>query len=288
MSNFLNNVNLNLNQLQNAVLQVLATDPASPVNGQVWYNSATGVFKARLGGVTVQLGRLDQISAPTGPLGLNSQRITALADPTTATDAATKQYVDALIAGLKWKNEVRVASTANVSVTTGLVNGAVVDGITLATGDRVLLKNQTAAAENGIYVVVASGAASRSTDANTSTNILQAVMFVGQGTAFADTSWVLSTDPPITLGTTALTFVKFSGGATSTLNKFAVNIGDGAATSIAVAHALGTTDVEVNVYDTTASRNKVFPDIQVTDANTVTVIFSVAPAAGAYRVICIG
>lgn len=100
---------------------------------------------------------------------------------------------------------MRAATTANGTLATAFANGQVVDGVTLVTGDRILLKNQTAGAENGIYTVNASGAPTRSVDADTATDIADAVVYVSQGTTNADTGWKLVTDN-ITLGTTALVF----------------------------------------------------------------------------------
>lgn len=127
-------------------------------------------------------------------------------------DAANKAYVDATRSGLDVKQSVRVATTASVLLVSALENGDVVDGVTLATGDRVLVKNQDTASENGIYVVQASGAAVRSTDADTSAEVTAGMFtFVSEGTINADSGWVLSTNDTITLGTTELTFVQFSG-----------------------------------------------------------------------------
>jgi hypothetical protein len=127
-------------------------------------------------------------------------------------DAANKAYVDATRSGLDVKESVRVATTASVLLVSALENGDVVDGVTLATGDRVLVKNQDTASENGIYVVQASGAAVRSTDADTSAEVTAGMFtFVSEGTINADSGWVLSTNDTITLGTTGLTFVQFSG-----------------------------------------------------------------------------
>jgi len=135
-------------------------------------------------------------------------------------DAANKAYVDATRSGLDVKQSVRVATTASVLLVSALENGDVVDGVTLATGDRVLVKNQDTASENGIYVVQASGAAVRSTDADTSAEVTAGMFtFVSEGTINADSGWVLSTNDTITLGTTELTFVQFSGaGLTKTGN----------------------------------------------------------------------
>lgn len=146
---------------------------------------------------------------------LNNQRIVNLADPSSATDATTKQYVDNVAAGLDWKENVRVASTANLAVASAVVNGATVDGVTLVTGDRILLKNQTTASENGIYIVAASGAASRSTDADSSADIASMVVRVSEGTVNGDTAYQLITDN-VVLGTTALVFTQFAAGQTYT------------------------------------------------------------------------
>ena len=101
---------------------------------------------------------------------------------------------------------VRVASTGNVAIANGLENGDTIDGVTLATGDRVLLKAQTAGAENGIYVVVASGAASRALDAD---DVSELPLFVSvtEGTVGENTGWNMTNTGTITLGTTALTYV---------------------------------------------------------------------------------
>lgn len=132
--------------------------------------------------------------------------------PTNATDAVTKSYADAITQSLDIKQSVRVASTVNIAVATALVNASVIDGVTVATGDRVLLKDQTAPAENGIYIVVAAGAASRSTDADVSADVTSGMyVFVSEGTAAADSGFVLTTNDTITLGTTALAFTQFSG-----------------------------------------------------------------------------
>jgi hypothetical protein len=155
----------------------------------------------------VRTSRLDQMAAPTNSVSVNSQKITNLATPTADTDAANKAYVDAARQGLDVKDSVRVATTGNIT----LSGVQTIDGVTLVAGNRVLVKNQTAGAENGIYIV-ASGAWTRAVDFNTSDKVTSgAFTFVEEGTASADSGWVLSTPNPITLGTTALSFSQFSG-----------------------------------------------------------------------------
>jgi hypothetical protein len=135
-----------------------------------------------------------------------------VATPTDDAHIATKGYVDAARQGLDVKASVRVASVAPVAIATALEAGDVIDGVTLAEGDRVLLKDQSTASENGIYVAVASGAASRADDANTSAKVTTGMFtFVSEGTVNADNGFVLTTNDAITLGTTGLTFVQFSG-----------------------------------------------------------------------------
>ena len=128
----------------------------------------------------------------------------------------TKEYVDAIKQNLDIKDSVHVASTSNVSLTagsSGLEAGDTIDGVALVAGDRVLLKDQTDASENGIYVAVASGGTpTRATDANSSDKVTAGLfVFVEEGTVNADNGFVLTTNASITLGTTNLTFTQFSG-----------------------------------------------------------------------------
>lgn len=131
--------------------------------------------------------------------------------PVNDLDAANKSYVDAARTGLDVKASVRVATTAALSVTTDLENGDTVDGVVLATGDRVLVKDQASGAENGIYVVQASGAAVRAADADSADEVTPGMFtFVEEGTVNDDAGWVLTNNGAITLGTTSLDFALFS------------------------------------------------------------------------------
>ena len=160
------------------------------------------------------VARLDQIAVPTAAVSLNNQRITSVGTPSAGTDATTKDYVDNLQAGLSWKQAVRVASIANVVSTGADLNaGDVIDGITLATGDRVLLKNQTNPAINGIWTAGPSPV--RSTDADSAAELYGATVFVIAGT-HADQAWTMTTNPTITVDTTPLTWVQFGAGTSYT------------------------------------------------------------------------
>jgi hypothetical protein len=132
--------------------------------------------------------------------------------PTNSTDAANKAYVDSAAAGIEWKQSVRVATTADAQISTAYANGQVVDGVTLATGDRILIKNQTTGSANGIYVVNSGGTPTRATDADTGAELAAATaVFVEEGTLNADSGWVLTNNGTITVGTTALVFTQFTG-----------------------------------------------------------------------------
>lgn len=155
---------------------------------------------------------LSAFAAPTAALNLGNQNINNLLDPTTAQQAATKNYVDNAIAGLSWKAPARGASTANIAALTGTMT---LDGVALIAGDRVLVKNQTTGSANGVYVVAA-GAWARSTDCSTAAELLNMAIYIEEGTTQADTGWVMTNNAPITVGTTALVYVQFTGAGTYT------------------------------------------------------------------------
>jgi hypothetical protein len=264
--------------------------------------------------------KLHDFALATAAVDLNNQKITNLTDPTNPQDAANKRYVDSAVVGIDWKPSVRLATTAAISLATGLENGDTLDGVTLATGDRVLVKNQTDATENGIYVVAASGAPTRSSDADTAAEITASfAVFVEEGTVNTDSGWTLTNNGAVTVGTTELTFTQFTGlgqitagaGLTKTANtldviggdgitvnadsvvidravvvtKYATSIGDGTATSYTVTHNLATKDVIVSIYDNASPYAEVMADVEHTTTNTITVLFSVAPTTDKYRVV---
>ena len=183
-------------------LSKLATNPLARANHTGSQAASTISDLASV----VKAYRLDEFAAPTASVSMNSRNITNLLDPVNAPDAATKAYVDAARQGLDVKDSVKVASTANVSLT----GTQTIDTVALIAGDRVLLKNQTAGAENGIWVVSAS-AWSRSTDADTATKLTSGAFVFVEGGSQADSGWVMTTDTAITLGTTALAWAQFSG-----------------------------------------------------------------------------
>lgn len=163
------------------------------VNGKGLVTAATAAVLADLG-------------ATTADFSMNGYKLTNLADPVSDQDAATKYYVDTVAQGLDVKASVRAATTANIT----LSGAQTIDGVSIIAGDRVLVKNQTAQADNGIYVA-ASGAWARSADANTWAELVSAYTFVEEGTTYADTGWVCTVNAGGTLGVTAVTWSQFSG-----------------------------------------------------------------------------
>ena len=151
-------------------------------------------------------------------LTLDSARIKGLTDPADSQDAATKAYVDSVATGLSVRGSVVAATTAAVTLATDLANNDSIDGVTLATGDRILVKDQSTASENGIYVVQASGAPTRATDFDADADVASgAFVFVKEGTTNADKGFVLTTDDGtgIEIGDTALAFTQFSSAGSS-------------------------------------------------------------------------
>ena len=176
---------------------------------------------------------LNAVGAPTGAVSMATYKITGLGTPTDAADAATKGYVDSVAEGLHIHESVVAATTTNVNLANALENGDILDGVTLATTNRILVKNQTTQSENGIYVVQASGQPSRAADFDTASEVDSGdFVFVYGGTANAGTGWV-QTNRPATIGTDAIAFTQFSGagtyigGAGLTLDGTTFNVGAG-------------------------------------------------------------
>ena len=241
-----------------------------------------------------------------------------LPTPTGAQDAATKGYVDAAIEGLAWKDSARVATQSNVNLASP---GASIDGITMATSDRVLVRSQTAGAENGIYVW--NGAATpmtRAPDASTAAELEQAIITVEEGTSAAATYRQTAINFTLDSGTvTWATFGTAAGAASESTagiaeiatqgetdagtddarivtplklataanraKRYPANVGDGSQTQFTVTHNLGTRDVVVMVRRNAGAFDAVLCDIEMTTINTCTVRFAVAPSTDQFRVI---
>lgn len=251
----------------------------------------------------------------------NVAKITNLPTPTAAGDAATKGYVDSAIEGLAWKDNVRVATQANINL---LSPGATVDGVTLSNGDRVLVRAQTTTSENGIYIY--NGAATpmtRSLDASTGDELENAITTADEGTSAGSSFRQTAVD--ITLGTTPIAFTAFGVVApaatestagiaeiatqaevnaltddarfitplklanwTGRIKKFTQDIGDGSATSYTVTHNFGSRDITVQVYRNSGNYENIFVDVRRSSINAVQIVFDAAPTTNQYRVVITG
>uniref|UniRef100_UPI003F4943F7 hypothetical protein n=1 Tax=Streptosporangium sp. CA-235898 TaxID=3240073 RepID=UPI003F4943F7 len=222
-----------------------------------------------------------------GDYDFGAGKLLNVGDATTDTGVPSLGQVKTLVAAatsnLDYKGSVRVASTANVSVSTA---PSTIDGVTLASGNRVLLKNQTAAAENGLYVFSAAGAAlTRAADADAGTEVTPGLwVTVEEGTANADTAWWLTTDGTITVGTTALTFTEFPLVTGGQSNDFEAVGPPTAGTTWAVTHGLGTKAIAAQVWEV-ATDEEVDVKMVATSDNILTISAGVTLAQNGYRVV---
>ena len=241
--------------------------------------------------------------------------------PTAAGDAVPKSYVDSAVEGLAWKDSARVGTQSNLNLSSP---GATIDGITMVSQDRVLVRNQSTQSQNGIYVWNGSAVAmTRSLDASTFAELEQAIITVEEGTD-AGTTWrqtqingvidtnnviftsfaaaapaaseatagiaELATQAEVDAGTddariiTPLKLATWSG----RIRKYAASFGDGSATSYVITHNFNTRDVTVVVFPNSGTYDNVEVDVGRTSVNAVTLVFATAPASNAYRVVVIG
>lgn len=278
------------------------------------------------GTVALVENKLHDFALATQSVDLNNQKITNLAEPVDPQDAATKNYVDAAVAGLTWKRAVHLASTVNVDLSVDLV-GTVIDGhdpLSLSdVGYRILLAGQTASAENGIYELATVGGilvANRTTDADTVAELKGAAVFVMEGTSHGSTSWVQANH--YLTDFSGQTWEQFAGasdytagaglvadgnifnvgqglGISITANAVAIDtnvtarkysaiIGNGSATSYSVIHNLDNQFVNVQVFQNSSPFALVETDVELTSPTQATVKFAVAPGTNEYIVVIVG
>lgn len=248
-------------------------------------------------------------------------KVINLPSPTASGDAANKAYVDSAIEGLAWKDSCRVATQSNINLSSP---GSTIDGVTMASQDRVLVRNQTAQSANGIYVWNGAAVAmTRALDASTFAELEQAVATVEEGTdagatfrqtqvnGTIDSSNVIWTSfgnaSPAASETTAgiaeiATQAETDAGTddarivtpaklanwSGRLRKYATSIGDGSATSYTITHSLNTRDVIIRVFPNSGNYDDVEVDVYRPSTTTATLVFASAPAANAYRVVVMG
>ena len=169
-------------------------------NGSTWVAENGGTARTSLGLGTISTQASNSVSISGGS-------ITGLGTPSNNTDAATKVYVDGLVTGLKTRIICRVATTANITTATDLQAGDAIDGVTLAEGNRVLVKNQSTATQNGIYITAASGQnAARDPEFDTVAELAGQMVIVQEGSAGADKFFLCTTDNSGSIGSVNITF----------------------------------------------------------------------------------
>ena len=188
-----------------------------------YLNGVTSAIQTQLDGKLTASNNLSDVTASTARtnlglgtiatqdannVALTGGSITGLGDPSATSDAATKNYVDQAVAGLRTRTIAEAATTGNISLTTDLQNGDTIDGVTLVTGDRVLVKDQTTATQNGLYIVVASGAASRDPEHDTIAELSGGMVVVNQGTSNDNKIFLCTTDSDGVIGSTNITYTQ--------------------------------------------------------------------------------
>jgi hypothetical protein len=186
-------------------------------------NNLSDISSASTSRTNLGLGTIATQAASS--VALTGGTITGLGSPSVSSDAATKSYVDTAVAGIRTRAVCRAASTANVVIASALENGDTLDGVTLATGNRVLLKDQTSALENGIYTVVASGAASRDTEFDIISELAGQMVVIQEGTSNADKFFLCTTDSSATLGVSSITFTVVTPQNTGTITSIVAGTG---------------------------------------------------------------
>ena len=235
-----------LNGLTGAIQTQLDTKAVKANNLSDLTNASTARTNLGLGTIATQ---------DSSNVTITGGSITGMGSPSAASDVTTKNYVDTLVAGLKTRIITRVATTANINLTTDLQNGDTLDGITLVTGDKVLVKNQTSVDENGIYDVVASGTATRNADYDTISELAGQIVVVQEGSTHADDLFLCTTDSDAVLETDDITFTQVfpSSGGTVT----SVGLQDGGSSEFTITGSPVTTSGNISISVNSIDASKV-------------------------------
>jgi hypothetical protein len=235
-----------LNGLTGAIQTQLDTKAVKANNLSDLTNASTARTNLGLGTIATQ---------DSSNVTITGGSITGMGSPSAASDVTTKNYVDTLVAGLKTRIITRVATTGNIDLTADLQNGDTLDGITLVTGDKVLVKDQTSVDENGIYDVVASGTATRNSDYDTISELAGQIVVVQEGSTHADDLFLCTTDSDAVLETDDITFTQVfpSSGGTVT----SVGLQDGGSSEFTITGSPITTSGNISISVNSIDASKV-------------------------------
>ncbi len=165
-------------------------------------------------------------------VSISGGSVTGLGSPSASSDAATKNYVDQAVAGLRTRTIAECATTSNVNLSNGLEAGDTIDGVTLVAGDRVLVKDQSTASENGLYLAVSSGASSRDPEHDSIAELSGGMVVVNQGTTNDNKIFLCTTDNTGSVGSTSITYTVVTPSNTGTVTS--VGVADSGASEFTV------------------------------------------------------
>ena len=237
-------------------------------NGSTWVAESGATARTSLGLGTISTQASDNVS-------LTGGSITGLGEPSSNSDASTKSYVDQAVAGLRTRTIAECASTANVTISSALEAGDAIDGVTLVAGDRVLLKDQSTATENGLYIAVASGAgaASRDPEHDTIAELSGGMVVVNQGSVNDNKIFLCTTDSDGSLGSTSITYTVITPSNSGTVTSITAGTGltggtITAAGTIAIDSTVATLAGTQTLTNKTLTSPKINEDVAVTSTAT--------------------
>jgi len=231
-------------------INTLSSNAQTQINGKLTAsNNLSDVTSASTSRTNLGLGTISTQDASN--VAVTGGSVTGLGEPSANSDAATKSYVDQAVAGLRTRTIAEAATTGNIDLTADLQNGDTIDGVTLVTGDRVLVKDQTDATANGLYIAVASGTASRDPEYDTIAELSGSMVVVNQGSTNDNKIFLCTTDSDATIGVSNITYTVITPSNVGTVTS--VGVADSGSSEFTVANSpitsSGTITLEVNAID---------------------------------------
>ena len=251
-------------------------------NGSTWVAESGATARTSLGLGTISTQASDNVS-------LTGGSITGLGEPSSNSDASTKSYVDQAVAGLRTRIIAECASTANVNLTNGLEAGDTIDGVTLVAGDRVLVKDQSTASENGLYLAVSSGAASRDPEHDSIAELSGGMIVVNQGSVNDNKIFLCTTNSTGSVGSTAITYTVITPANSGTVTSIATGTGiDGgtitSAGTISIDSTVATLTGTQTLTNKTITAPKIGTSILDTNGNELALLTATGSAVNEFTI----